>query len=76
MEANRLNLSINGSGQKRPQQNPVHLENLIEWIGQLSHPQSIKDKLIARAKKYPDSALPHFKANITQHLQNVAKSSK
>jgi hypothetical protein len=72
-----LNLSVSsGQNPKRSQQYPVSLQSLTDWINRQSYPDTIKEKLIAKAQKYPASALSHFKANIHTHLQNISKSSK
>ena len=77
MEVNRLNLNVNCGDNPRPKtKRPLTLDNVINWIKSKNYPTLVEEKLIAKAKTYPNGSLDHFRNNIQQHVQNAAKSSK
>jgi hypothetical protein len=76
--AENLNLSLSCGGQSlsKGRSKKLTKENMLAWIKNKKYPEPIEEILLKKAAKYPDDALPHFRNNIQQHVENAIKSLK
>jgi hypothetical protein len=74
-----LNLSLSCGGKTvsggRSQQK-LTKESMVAWIKKKKYAQPVEELLLKKVQKYPDDALPHFRSNIQQHVENAIKSLK
>jgi hypothetical protein len=51
-------------------------EKMSAWIKKKKYAKPVEEILMKKMQKYPDDALPHFRSNIQQHVENAIKSLK
>jgi len=74
-----LNLSLSCGGKSMSggrSQQKLTKESMTKWIKNKKYAEPVEEELLKKMNKYPDDALPHFRSNIQQHLENAIKSLK